>query len=474
MSSSPISIQSTDSAPSFAGRLEGTAAAIVGAGAVGTFAATNGLVRWLVRSDAWIFFFLVTKPLFDLTWRWEFFNIFEQRVNPQAILAALVVLFNSLAAIFGRRKPRYFRRVLFLLAVATLSVIITPTSWGVNELVRLFAGVSFFFTAGIVLCDENKFDRFSLFFLGIVCVPLTLSLLQVVGLLPFEYWDEVGGEMIGRASGTYQHPLECVFFLVYAVPVALYRWEKARQGSRERKFLAVFFLLTVVALGFTFLRAGWVTIAVELGIWYALKGQIKKISLAIGALIVLGAVFSGWLSDFYQPATELVSGQTDLASGKFLRGRGLIWMNFVVSYARGGPVHWIIGMGGSVADTYLTELLTFGENEPHNDFIRILHAYGFAGLFLYLSLIVAFVREGLLLRKSSKPFRSGIGRILICSIVGILLLSLTAEPMRYPTGIWYLFVLASIVMFQTPGLNGAAVGRLPPLRPPRQEESGDV
>lgn len=449
MSTSPNSLRSPRGAFALPGRLLAAVEAFFGAAAVGLFAAVDALIHWVTISGGWIFFFLVSKPLIDLTWRREFFNIFNQSVNPQAILAVLVTVLNGLVAVFGRRKPRYSRRVLLLLGVATFSVIITPTGWGVNELLRLFSGVSFFFTAGLVLGEEKTFDRFTIGFLAALCVPFALSLLQVVGILPFEYWDWLDGQDVGRASGTYQHPLQIVFLLIYAVPLALYRWENSEKGKTERVFLAVFFSLAFLGLVFTFHRAGWIVILAELGLWFGSKMQIKKMLFGTLVLAVLALTFSDWISLLYQPATDIVTGEADFASGNFMRGRGANWIAFLVSYANGGPVRWIIGKGGSVAQVSLPGIVEYAENEPHNDFIRILHAYGLAGFLLYLSLLSVFVRQSLRLMKYPDRFRLGIGRVLACSIAGILLVSVTAEPMRYPSSIWYLFALGSVALFLT-------------------------
>jgi len=425
------------------GRVLDTAETLFGGIAVSLFAAIQVVVHWVTTFNGWIFFFLVTKPLVDLSWRSEFANVFNQRVNPQALLAILVAILNGIAFLFSRRRPRHSGRVLLFLGFAILSVIITPTAGGVNELVRLICGISFFFTAGLVLADRKKFDRFSIALLALICVPLILSIFQMGGLLPFDYWDEQDGLSVGRATGTYQHPTELVSFLVYAVPLALYRWEDVEKSTLERIFLGLFFFLAILGLGFTFLRAGWVAICAEVVVWYASRKRLRILIPGVVALLVLGFVFSGWLSMFYQPMTEIFSGQADFASGDFLRGRGANWIAFLVSYENGGPIGWLIGRGGSLAQVYVPGLLRYEENEPHNDFIRILHAYGLVGLFLYFSLLVTFFRAGLRSQNSVSRFVRGVGRILICALAGILLLSITTEPMRYPTAVWYLFALAS-------------------------------
>src|SRR5262249_23273229 len=112
-----------------------------------------------------------------------------------------------------------------------------------------------------------------------------------------------------------------------------------------------------------------------------------------------------------------------------------------------------------VAQVSLPGIVVYADNEPHNDFLRFLHAYGIAGLLLYIWLLSVFLREGLRFRGSGVFFVSRVGGILACCLVGVVILSLTTEPMRYPTGIWYLFALASAVMFQPPKMNTSAAGR---------------
>jgi O-antigen ligase len=447
MSTSPIMIRPWSRGFALLEWLLDAAATTLGATVVAILGCALAFANWVAWSDTWVFFFLAAKPLIDLTWRLEFMEIVHQRVNPQAIVALFVVLLNGMALTLGRRKPQHYRRVLLLLSIATFSVAVTPTAWGVNELIRLFAGVSFFFSAGPALIDKRRFDSFSILFLAILCIPLFLSLLQVAGVLPFEYWDWLDNQEVGRASGTYQHPLEVVFFLAYAVPLGLYRWENSTKGGAERAFLLAFFLLAFSGLVFTFHRTGWIAIPTEVAIWFGLRRQMKRILLPAVALVLLAASFGDWVSLLYRPATEIVQGEVDFESGNFLRGRGANWMIFLVSYANGGPMRWVVGRGGSVADASIGGIVEFSENEPHNDFIRILHAYGLAGLFLYLGILLLFLRRGLQLRSSRCPFESGVGRILVCSLVGVFLLSVTAEPMRYPTAIWYLFAFGSVAMF---------------------------
>jgi len=205
-------------------------------GLVGIGFLAGGLVAlyfaFSLRKFVWLL--LVTKPLIDLTWRWRFATVAEQGINVQTLIGLLVITVTALAIFLRRQRIVLDTKVIFLVVFAVLSVLFTPTSWGINELIRLITGVSFFFIAGVVLSEEDFFDRFAKGFILAVSVPVVLGLLQKFDVLPFEYWDWIEGQAIGRVSGTYQHPLGLIYFLVYAIPLALYLLTKPSQSLRYR------------------------------------------------------------------------------------------------------------------------------------------------------------------------------------------------------------------------------------------------
>lgn len=157
-----------------------------------------------LRKFVWLL--LITKPLIDLTWRWRFANVAEQGVNIQTLVAMLGIAVTGLAIFLWKRRLVLDVKVILFLTCASLSILLTPVLQGINELVRLLAGVSFFFTAGVVLDKEKLFDRFAKYFVLTVSVPVALSFLQKAQILPYDYWDWIGGHPVGRVSGTYQHP----------------------------------------------------------------------------------------------------------------------------------------------------------------------------------------------------------------------------------------------------------------------------
>jgi hypothetical protein len=459
MSSSPISIPPTDSVPSFAGRFEGTAAAVGGAAAVGTFAAINSLVRWGSKSDAWIFFFLVSKPLFDLTWRWSFFRFSEQNVNVQTFVGLIVLILNGIAILNRETRHRLPRRVLLFLSCATLSVIVSPSSWGFNELLRLFAGTAFFYTAGRFLADPGRFDHFAKAFLVAATVPILLAFLQIAGFLPYDYWDWIETVAIGRVSGTYNHPLGLIFLFMYVFPLALYIANGSQQTPSARKWAWLLLISASIVLVFTYHRVGYLAIALEVLIWLYLSRGRKAAIIFLIALAVLTIMSFNFIKVLYEPATQSLEDGSDYSGEHFLRGRGFQWLLYAESYVSGGPIHWILGRGGSVIEGIDSDddSYVLSPNEPHNDYIRILHAYGLLGLVLYLLILTQFFRRAIHHLHSPDSFVRSLAQVMLPILAAVLLLSLTTEPMRYPTAVWYLFALGS-------ALFSVQVKSLPPLK----------
>jgi O-antigen ligase len=397
------------------------------------------------RLPWFVFVLLVTKPLIDLTWRWRFFTVAGQGVNVQSLVGVLVIAVTGLSVLFWKKRMVFDLPVILLLGFACISVLLTPSSAGINELVRLFAGLSLFFTAGIALDSEKSFNRFATCFVLVVSIPCILTILQRFGLIPFDYWDWIGGIKTGRPTGTYQHPLGLIYYLIYAVPLALYLTSRPQQTLRRRLFLWGIVGLCLVALFFTYHRTALVTIGLQIWLWMVLN---KKFGRAV-LMVTVGAVAAFWLRDWiqtlYANLVDILQGEIPLFSQHFLRGRGTVWYLFLHSLIDSHPFYWLFGRGGSLAEGFVPLWGFKSSNEPHNDFLRILHAYGFLGLGLYFTILVSGFRRSLRLWRAHDGFVRQVGTLGLVALVGVILLSFTTEPLRYPAGAWYLFAFGSVV-----------------------------
>jgi O-antigen ligase len=442
MASVPNSLPQSAGRPGVVSPLQ-TAAGVFGASAIAVFAIFLALAEWAATSTSWVFFFLAGKPLIDLTWRWSFFRFSEQSVNPQAIAGVAVLLLNGLALLKGAAWRYLPRRVLVMAAFACLSVLFSPSSWALNELLRLLAGVAFFYSAGPLLADPRQFDRFSKVFLLAMTVPVVLSYFQWAGILPYEYWDWLNNQAVGRASGTYPTPLSMSFFLYYAFPIAMSIATGKLQSGWARYGALGFLLLASGALAVGNHRTAYVVVALQVFLWLVMTRGRRAVLGFVATLVVIVALSAAWLQTLYAPVAGAISGDANFENGELFRGRGFQWLLFLNSYASSSPLHWVFGNGASVIAGYDPEATDVDSVEPHNDYIRILHAYGAVGLLLYLSALALFFRKALQLLKSSAEFPRVLARLMLLVLVAIIIQSMMMEPMRYPTGVWYFFAIAS-------------------------------
>jgi O-antigen ligase len=357
---------------------------------------------------------------------------------------------NGIAVLNSNSWRRLPRRVSLFLGCAALSVLFSPSSWGVNELLRLLSGVAFFYTAGPLLAEPRRFDYFAKRLLLVCSVPVVLSFLQLAGALPYTYWDWIDGVRIGRISGGYQSPVSLVYLFVFLFPLALYVANRKSQTSAVRQFAWFLVASMSVVLAFTYHRVGYVTIVTEVFLWLYLSGRRNGIRIFLLVIVISAILSFNFLQVLYAPA-QVFGTETDAnSSGEFLRGRGMQWYLYMDSYVSSGPFHWVMGLGGSVIPSVLWEDPAdnpLSPDEAHNDYIRILHAYGLVGLLLYLSILVAFWRRALQLLRSTNSFARELARIMLPALVGVMILSVTTEPMRYPTEVWYLFGLGAALFY---------------------------
>lgn len=400
-----------------------------------------------------LYFFLIAKPLIDLAWRWSFFEVGNQNVNLQAITGFLVILVVTVIVL--RKGKIYFNTgSFFLLIFATLSVLISPAGEGFNELIRLYSGVFLVSVAGFILSREQDFNRFAALFIAFVSVPVILSFLQLAKVLPFEYWDYIEGNMVGRVSGTYKHPLGLIYFLIFAIPLSLHLLSYSALSWYARVALWSFVVLSLLATLFTYHRVGIIAICLEIWLWLVLNKKYGHAALlaASGGLVII--LLYDRFAVLYDNILDIARGEVIITSDQFLRGRGMNWYLFLSSIFNSPPLFWFFGLGGSVAEGWVKGFGYWVSQEPHNDYIRILHAYGLFGLIAYLSILITFYGRASAIRKSELTFNRSIGNLMIVALFAIVLLSFTTEPMRYPTASWYLFALGSVVLIRYREVQG--------------------
>jgi len=425
---------------------------IVGAAAVAA-AATLVATILIVASDAlfksFVLALLISKPIVDLAWRWNLGVVAGQRLNFQTLMGIYVIVF-AITAWLVKRRVVFSWHVVALAGVSALSLALSalfaPSGFsdGLNDYLRLMSGLSLFFVAGSVLCAERIFTRFAWSLVLAITVPLALSILQLRGILSFEYWDHIGGVKIGRLSGSYPHPLNLTSYIVYGHLLALYLLDRATRRN-QRIFLLAWMGLLYYVLYYTYHRTTYIVIILQILGWLYLQRRRVLAVLAIMTVSAVAFIQRAILIELYATLFVAFSSRAGIFSQSFLRGRGEQWSRFLRDFLGLHPIQWLLGRGNALLVSNYPQYV-LGGNEPHNDFIRILYTYGALGLLLYLGILITFVGMAIYLLKSSAiDFDRNLSHLMLLGVLSISILSITVEPMRYPTSVWYLFTLGSVV-----------------------------
>jgi O-antigen ligase len=238
--------------------------------------------------------------------------------------------------------------------------------------------------------------------------------------------------------------LSLIFLLIYVFPLAMYLASGKNHSPATKGMATVFLLAASISAAFTYHRVGYIAVALEGLVWLYLKRGKRAVLVLVGVLVLTASISSSWLVSLYDPLRQAFSGNDEITSEQFLRGRGYQWFLYLNSYVSSGPFHWVFCNGGSViADLDPDVNYVLSPNEPHSDYIRVWHAYGIVGFSLYLSVLSQFCAAAVRRLRSPDPFARALGQMMLPMLAAFALLSFTTEPLRYPGASWYLFAIGS-------------------------------
>jgi O-antigen ligase len=191
----------------------------------------------------------------------------------------------------------------------------------------------------------------------------------------------------------------------------------------------------------TYTRSSWMALVVGLLVvgWL----QSKKL---VAALVVVGlgiCLFVPSVVERFADLTQDNGPSTALTGeGNSLAWRFAYWSD-VVNLASDNPVS---GIGLRV-----TEEISGGEKQPHNDFVRAYVEMGAIGLMAYILLLTAMARVAARgVRDARAGWERGVAVGYAGCFVAFVLVSLVANVMSQAVVLWYLFAFAACA---------AAVGR---------------
>jgi O-antigen ligase len=184
----------------------------------------------------------------------------------------------------------------------------------------------------------------------------------------------------------------------------------------------------------TYTRSSWLALVVGLLVvgWY----QSKKL-LAVIVVVLLGvSLFVPSVVDRFTELTADNGPDTALTgSGNSLAWRFSYWTD-IIGLASDNPVS---GIG-----PHVTDVISRGEKQPHNDFLRAYVELGAIGLTAYLLMLFALGRVAARsLRDAHRGWQRGVAVGFTGCFVAFIVVSLVANVMSQSVVMWYFFAFAA-------------------------------
>ena len=236
----------------------------------------------------------------------------------------------------------------------------------------------------------------------------------------------------GRGNGIFGNPNDMALYLVSMVPIALALAFNARTFFRKTIFGACA-LLSVVAIGLSYSRGGFLGLIVSLGFFAFRIAPRRKLGIVMGCVLLLVTVlvvfpsYAVRLASIFIPSLDPVRS-SDLRQGELIR-------SLYISIR-----HPLLGIG---MDNYRTEMSYIGE-PTHNSYTQVASELGAAALVFYTMFMISplkklgqIARETFAVRANSRFYYLAIG--LQAALLGYMVSSFFASDAYQ----WYVYYLVA-------------------------------
>ena len=361
--------------------------------------------------------YLSLKPLIDLTWRFKYmgFNI-QSALNlvfPVTLASALFVM-SPLRLYFERRTILLFIFVAFVL----LSIVANPTDLQhASTSARLLLNVIILYALIATFDTENLLLMTKAFAVSVLIICV-LGIMQVLGFLPYEYYmyTLIPGIRTGRLSGTYSHPSEFLRVVVFYIILYL-----CFLRVRNVWYYKLVYFASLISFLLTFHRAG-ITIVLLL---HLLDNFIEKKFARLGLLSIALLAIVAFNHEFFyytiiKTRLNFEGGIEDTRFGYAIESMRL--------FKQADIVGKIFGSG------------SFPEGRLYGDcdYARILYSHGLFALVAYIGFIASLLLVALRQTDSVRK------KIILYPTVTLLLMSITMDPLRYPSFLVFFFAFVSV------------------------------
>lgn len=376
-----------------------------------------GVVSCKILCNSLIIMYLGLKPLIDLTWRYKFLGLNLQSalnlIIPTCLLF-LIVIANPFRLLIRKEFAVFYLFVLFV----SVSIIINSSDLNhIATTSRLLLNVIFLYA----MCKYFSVDdlyKIRIFFSISMFSLCFLGMLQLLGILPYEYfmYSLIPGVKTGRVSGTYSHPTDFIRIALFYVIFYL-----CLLKANNNLWYKIVYIFTIGIILFTYHRAALAVMLIIHFIHYLIWRKYLRIVFAGFFLTIIVIV----KLDFF--TYSIIEKRLNFSEGIENSRFSYAYQSYYL-YKSADTIHKLFG-SGSFPDGRL-----FGDC----DYMRILYSHGIIAFCLYFvfigtSLILGFRKKNPLMKQ-----------ILLFPLLTLFMLSITSDPLRYPSFLIFLFAFLSV------------------------------
>jgi len=345
-----------------------------------------------------IVYYINISPFADVLYRFRFsmpglstFNI-AGLINLVIIILGLLYLTSN----WYLRKTSIFKHGVSKLVLAFLlfSFVLILFSLNISNAISRWVRIAYPMVIFILIFMECKTKAAVLDILRVVFFSTAIFLLESVYYLVsgqgFAYRADLGllrfkGAMVGGNG------FAVVSFFLLCLYVSLYFHEKHRA---KRLLLAVLSLTFFLGIILSYTRAVWVASVVALPFMLSLKRHwrgLLPVSFII-ALFLYSPIFERGMGKIQ----EIAKNPLQFINENQLSGRLPQWRYTWTHFISGDPLSLIVGKGTGSTWTWAgRSLLLTGKADIHSDYINILGDSGLTGLFIFVSIFILIILDGI-------------------------------------------------------------------------------
>ncbi len=362
-----------------------------------------------------IFLLILLRPCLDYLTKESLFTIEKISINFAALFGAFALLFALILSIKNLKKVKQlpllipwilFLSITFINIFTSFDFLISSKEW-----IRLLSIFSLYILGYLII--KTKKDLVSLVKIIILStlVPSLFALFQCytqTGMsIPFE-------GIYNRIYGTFTHPNLFAYYLIMPIFLSITVLITENKKSISNLLLSIYLLFLFYLLILTYTRGAWLAFIISILIITLIRSRILSVLIVIiffSSYTIINPINTRINDLIRNDPYGSIQWRIDLWEDSLKYSK----QNFIIGYGTGTANELILKNRGE----------KFGSTDSHNDYLKILLENGIIGLFLYLNLIIAliknlFTKYKLLLKPKIKIF------ILVIFSISISIYSMSA------------------------------------------------